>query len=246
VTAPIAEEAVRWTRTLPAVELNALIDAVTAGGHAVAALRAWTSHAETLRACDWAAGLVADGQGAYVAGLLEGAFLEHKRSSHTSIDVVWTGPQSKMTSSRLTIAVVAGLIGEANREIILVSYASYPPALIRDALSAAAERGVEIVLLTELPADRPGFHGVEMPMPELPCRRLHWPASARPKGASLHAKLLIVDGATALVGSANLTGNAMEQNLECGLLVRGGPVPAALRKHLTAIECIEPVGLTPR
>ncbi len=38
----------------------------------------------------------------------------------------------------------------------------------------------------------------------------------------MHAKVLVVDGRTALVGSANVTGSAMERNLECGLLVRGG------------------------
>ncbi|WP_425454039.1 phospholipase D-like domain-containing protein [Nocardioides immobilis] len=38
----------------------------------------------------------------------------------------------------------------------------------------------------------------------------------------MHAKVLVVDRRTALVGSANLTGHALERNLECGLLVRGG------------------------
>lgn len=124
---------------------------------------------------------------------------------------------------------------------MLVSYASYPPKLVLDALRAAADRGVEIVLLAELPADRPGFNGVDVPMPQLHCRRLHWPAAARPTGASLHAKVLIIDGTTALVGSATLTGNAMEQNLECGLLVRGGHVPSEIRAHLMRIEDLRPV-----
>jgi len=242
MTATIAERAAAWARTLPAVELKILADAASKGMRAVAALRAETSHAEMLRACDWVACLVADGRGAYVGGLLEGALTERERASTETVEVVWTGPPTDVTSSRLTIAVIAGLIAEAKREIVLVSYASYPPKPILDALLAASDRGVEIVLLAELPADRPGFRGIDLPMPELRCTRLHWPAAARPAGSSLHAKVLIVDGTTALVGSANLTGNAMEQNLECGLLVRGGPVPLAIRAHLQSIESVKPIG----
>jgi cardiolipin synthase len=44
--------------------------------------------------------------------------------------------------------------------------------------------------------------------------------------------VLIVDRCVALVGSANLTSYGLERNLECGLLIRGGPVPAALADHL--------------
>ncbi len=48
----------------------------------------------------------------------------------------------------------------------------------------------------------------------------------------MHAKVLVVDCRTALVGSANLTGHALERNLECGLLIRGGTVPTLLVDHL--------------
>lgn len=48
----------------------------------------------------------------------------------------------------------------------------------------------------------------------------------------MHAKILVVDRKSALVGSANLTGYGVERNLECSLLVRGGHLPAALAKHV--------------
>jgi cardiolipin synthase A/B len=47
--------------------------------------------------------------------------------------------------------------------------------------------------------------------------------------AALHAKI-------ALVGSANLTSRAMESNLECGILIRGGPQPRAVRNHITRLH----------
>lgn len=56
-----------------------------------------------------------------------------------------------------------------------------------------------------------------------------WPREKRPVvesgRAALHAKAAIADDHTALVTSANLTGFAIKDNMELGLLIRGGPVP---------------------
>jgi cardiolipin synthase len=54
-------------------------------------------------------------------------------------------------------------------------------------------------------------------------------------GAALHAKVIVVDDQVALVGSANLTSRAMESNLECGILIRSGPQPRAIRDHITGL-----------
>lgn len=81
-------------------------------------------------------------------------------------------------------------------------------------------------MLTERNADNPGYAPAGTPFPGLDAVRLHWPAPQRPPGAALHAKIVVVDDRVALVGSANLTSRAMEANLECGILIRGGPHPA--------------------
>ena len=54
----------------------------------------------------------------------------------------------------------------------------------------------------------------------------------------MHAKILVVDRRIALVGSANLTGHALERNLECGVLIRGGPVPGQLVAHLLGADSL--------
>ena len=66
--------------------------------------------------------------------------------------------------------------------------------------------------------------------------RLRWPASHRSAGAALHAKILVVDRRLALVGSANFTGRGMESNLECGILIRGGPQPGAILDHIAELR----------
>lgn len=51
----------------------------------------------------------------------------------------------------------------------------------------------------------------------------------------MHAKLLVIDRMTALVGSANVTGHAMAANLECGVLLRGGETPERIHAHVTSL-----------
>ena len=55
------------------------------------------------------------------------------------------------------------------------------------------------------------------------------------KSAAVHAKCVVADRDMALVTSANLTGAAMDNNMELGLLVKGGGVPARLSDHLSAL-----------
>src|SRR5579875_3418152 len=174
---------------------------------------------------------------AYRAGLLAGAAraIEQARRNQ-SVDVVWTGPESAVTTGRLTAAAVTDLIEQARREILLVSYATQTEQGISAALQAASARGVSITLLAERHADNPGYAPEAAPFPGLHATRLHWPAARRPPGAALHAKIIVVDDRIALVGSANLTSRAMETNLECGILIRGGPQPRAIRDHITGLR----------
>lgn len=48
----------------------------------------------------------------------------------------------------------------------------------------------------------------------------------------MHAMAIVVDDRIALVGSGDLTSRAIETNLECGILIRGGPEPRAMRGHI--------------
>jgi cardiolipin synthase len=168
-----------------------------------------------------------------VAGALLGGLETDPRTG--ALDVVWTGPDSDVATSRLTSAVVVDLIAAARTDLLLVGYAVHTEPSVAAALQHAAERGVEITLLLERHADNPAFTGLGTAFPGLAATRLTWPPSARLPGASLHAKVLVVDGAAALIGSANITGAALSRKLECGLLVKGGSEPAAIRAHLRSL-----------
>lgn len=226
----------RWARELPRDFSRKLAAAMRIGGGAVQALRADAVLPGSAAAVRTATALCADGDGPFVAGLLLGrlsSMVEQPR-----ITPVWTGPESSAAPGRLTLPVITDLIAEATEEIVLVSYATIPSQEIQQALIRAASRGVAITLLLERPEDKERFNGSHDPFPGLVAQRLHWPAASRPTGASMHAKILVIDRTTALVGSANFTGHGLERNLECGLLLRGGPVPAQLVEHLMAAQAL--------
>jgi phosphatidylserine/phosphatidylglycerophosphate/cardiolipin synthase-like enzyme len=233
---PVAS-ARRWAKHLPREFARRLADALRAGPDAVRALQVEAVLPESAAAVRAALELAEMGEGPFTAGLLTSRLDIADEQPH--LTPVWTGPQSEALHKRLTLAVLADLIDEAQHEILLVSYATVPSNDVRSALDAAASRGVEITMLLERNIDNPQFNGLAEPFPHVAARRLCWPSAVRPSGASMHAKLLIVDRGTALVGSANLTGFGLERNLECGLLVRGGPVPRLLAEHVLSAQGLE-------
>jgi phosphatidylserine/phosphatidylglycerophosphate/cardiolipin synthase-like enzyme len=216
--------------------MRQLASAAARGAPGVHQLRATAANVAMRTACDSLIARLAETEPAYLAGVLSGAARAVERArQHQTVKVVWTGPESPMHGTRLTAATVIELIDSAHQEILLVSYATQTEPTIRDALATAVARGVSVTLLAERPEDNPAYSSAKVPFPALPALRLHWPASARPHGSSLHAKIIVVDDRVALVGSANLTSRAMEDNLECGILLRGGPHPHAIRNHITEL-----------
>jgi phosphatidylserine/phosphatidylglycerophosphate/cardiolipin synthase-like enzyme len=231
-----ADWASRIAEQLPEVEVLRLASASAGGVGSVRALRGQAPGPLVRDACDRVIAQLDGKNPAFVSGALAGAATAiHRARARQTIDVVWTGPESGIATSRLTAATVIGLVAEARREILLVSYATMTEPGLNAALAEAAGRGVEITLVTERNTDNPGYHGTDVPFPGLRAIRLHWPATQRASGASLHAKVIVVDDEIALVTSANLTSRAMEANLECGILVRGGPQPSAIRAHVNAL-----------
>ena len=64
------------------------------------------------------------------------------------------------------------------------------------------------------------------------------PRSLRPAGptaSSMHAKCVVVDGAQALVTSANFTEAAQERNIEVGLLVDSPALADRLEEHFASL-----------
>ncbi len=232
----VTDWACRIGERLPITDVRRLAEAAAKGESGVRRLRATAGSVILRDACDQLSKRLAYAEPAYLSGMLAGAAHAVSRARQQSVSVVWTGPESGVSSSRLTAAAVIDLINAARSEILLVSYATHNEPSIKAALSAATARNVAVTLLAERHEDNPSYTAAGTPFSGLNVLRLHWPASSRPPGTALHAKIIVVDDQVALVGSANLTSRAMESNLECGILIRGGPQPRAIRDHITGLH----------
>lgn len=157
--------------------------------------------------------------------------------SRPHLELVVSGPTSEVIHARRTEQVLLQLIGEATQKILLITYALHMHEHLKSALTAATARGVTVTVLAEDPDDNPSFSGTpSTALSGLLVNRLRWPTDQRPaSGAALHAKVVVIDETIALITSANITRRAAGDNLEAGVLVRGGDIPQRLVNHVNQL-----------
>lgn len=179
--------------------------------------------------------------GDVVAGILIGAAharLQAQRDS--SVELVWTGPTTPFVPTRRTEQVLLDLIQRAKTELFIVSFVAYDVPSVITAINSAINRGVETRILVEASLTQGGSLLVD-PVATMrgcvPSALLYaWTNRPHPfTNGRVHAKVAVADGSVAFLTSANLTGHALEKNMEAGILVTGGHIPASLRAHLHAL-----------
>jgi phosphatidylserine/phosphatidylglycerophosphate/cardiolipin synthase-like enzyme len=154
-----------------------------------------------------------------------------RRSPH--VELVVSGPSSRSVRARRTEQVLMQIASEARTEILVVTYAIYIHPDLRRLLTQAVSEHVTVTFLAETQTDNPGFRGDPAPtIADIGATLLRWPRTERPEGgAAMHAKLVLIDRTVAFLSSANLTERAADDNLEAGVLVRGGDIPGRLADH---------------
>jgi phosphatidylserine/phosphatidylglycerophosphate/cardiolipin synthase-like enzyme len=171
--------------------------------------------------------------GAGVALALRLGLAARQRAEEAGARPVWTGPGT-VGEQRLTAGVLHELLAEARERILLISYAAFTLPEVAADLEAAVGRGCRVDVVFETSEDSAGaYAGPQRPFAQVAgINRWRWPAEHRDPGAVLHAKLLVIDGRRALVGSANLTARALQHNLEVGLLTRDPELSDQLEAHI--------------
>ena len=146
---------------------------------------------------------------------------------------VWTGPGAT-GEQHLTAAVLHELVAGASERVVILSYAAFTLTALASDLENAVQRDCSVDVVFESQADSGGgYQGQGTPFANVEgITRWRWPADRRATGAALHAKVLVVDGRRALVGSANLTNRALTANLEAGVLVADPQVAEAIEEHV--------------
>ena len=187
--------------------------------------------------------------GSALALALSSALAAHLQGRQMQVDLVWTGPESKVLPLRRTDQALLQLIHGAKSRLLIVSFAVYKIEPIVKALEAALQRGVALKIILESPEHSQGKvtfasekafgNGV------LSAAQVYvWPLEKRiqtPEGkhGSLHAKVAVADGKTLFISSANLTEYAMNLNMEMGVLVHGGKLPKDTERHFEELIGLE-------
>jgi phosphatidylserine/phosphatidylglycerophosphate/cardiolipin synthase-like enzyme len=165
------------------------------------------------------------------------------------LELVTTGPDVDAVGGRDTAVVVRELFANARESVLVAGYAVYQGQRVFQALADRMEELPELQVRLFLDIQRP--YGDTTASAELIRRFAHrfreheWPGDRRPprlffdvrsleveaaKRASLHAKVIVVDGREVFISSANLTEAAQQRNVEVGVRFRS----AAMARQLTA------------
>lgn len=176
------------------------------------------------------------------------AAAERRRGQLPATQVVWTGPKVEGSYLRSTREVVRELLRAAQHDILVIGYwiaaCDEGEGIIEEiiaSLGLAVHRGVRTTVIVD-ERQRPGGRDNRqalldawspgVPLPQI----LTWRLPPDDRHLKLHAKVLVADGADALVTSANLTFYAMDRNMEMGVRVSGVAAKAISDHFVRLIE----------
>jgi cardiolipin synthase len=155
-------------------------------------------------------------------------------------EIIWTGPANNRFPVRRIDQVLYDLVSKAKKRIVLVTFAAHRVRHLCAHLTQAVDRGVELTLIVESEDESEGQltrDAIEA-FRNVPAARTHlyyWPLEKRERNQAgrpgkLHMKCAIVDD-VALIGSANLTDDAFNRNMELGMLVREQTTVETISEH---------------
>lgn len=180
--------------------------------------------------------------------LLAASHVYTKAASEQSTELVWTGPTTPFVSARRTEQALLQVINSAEQSLFITSFVAYNVSTIVKALNAASARDVMIAMLFESSQDHGGSINIDVinKMSTLvPGAQLYaWTDKAGEfTDGRVHAKVAVADSHTCFITSANLTGYAMEKNMEAGVLISGGHIPKLLGEHMYSLISAKIVSL---
>ena len=169
-------------------------------------------------------------------------------SNHQSTELVWTGPTTPFVSARRTEQALLQVIEAAKETLFVTSFVAYDISTVVSALNKASARGVTVSMLLESSQDHGGsisFDAISKMRALIPSAKLYsWRERVSPFAeGKVHAKVAVADGRVCFITSANLTGFAMDKNMEAGVLISGGDIPKTLEEHLRALVVTRIVSL---
>ena len=154
-------------------------------------------------------------------------------SGDVRADLVATLPTTD-ASVLATVDVVRTLLEGARRSLLVIGYA-IGDNMLRTILFRRGLDGIAVTVIGD--RDNGGARELlkDWPAGARPLKALENVEPAIPAATCLHAKVIVADETTALVGSANFTAGGMRYNIELGVRVSGA-VPVAILRTVTRLE----------
>ena len=172
--------------------------------------------------------------------LLAASHSLNKTNEENQTELVLTGPTAPNVATRRTEQVFLDVITSAQSEVFIVSFVAHERPSILTALKKAADKGVRVNVVLESSVDSGGtlesdqFVGLKAALPD--ATFYQWTKrEGEFAGGKVHAKIVVSDQKSAFLTSANLTGHAMERNIEAGALFRGGDTPRDIARYLLGL-----------
>lgn len=160
---------------------------------------------------------------------IRSALTTFQSTTASSLELIWTGPNSISTTMRRTDQALLELINGATTRLLIVSFAVYKAQSIVNAIENAIRRNVEVLFVLEDATESQGkisLSGIKAFSDSVFrfASFYTWPIENRPLNAegkygSLHVKVAVADYKKAFISSANLTDYAMDLNMELGVLI---------------------------
>jgi cardiolipin synthase A/B len=129
---------------------------------------------------------------------------------------------------------------ESARRILLVTFAAYRVDRLCEGLVKAVSRGVQVTMIFESEAESEGQLSKDAAaafnaLPRAGVRVYYWPLAKRERNSAgrpgkLRVKCAVIDDA-AIIGSANLTDDAFNRNMELGVIIRDRGTVDAIARH---------------
>jgi phosphatidylserine/phosphatidylglycerophosphate/cardiolipin synthase-like enzyme len=156
-------------------------------------------------------------------------------SAYEKVELLYTGP--KAGAIRRTKQGLLEVVRAARSRLWVVSYVvGWGADEVVTAMAERAGAGVDVKILVDHRTEGGKASLERLAEDASGCTVWVWPDEHREiapgKLANLHAKCAVSDARRAFVSSANLTGWAMDHNLEVGYLVTGGATPGVLSRYL--------------